>query len=376
MQFNPPSWLDRANAPWLAGGAGALLLLCIVLFALRRRRIRAQEAGQGPPDQARSVAGATPGTTAERFRSGLARTRSGFVSRLAAAFGVGGSDVDEELERILIESDVGPRSARELLEGLSRLPADRRNAEGIRAELRSRIAAMVAGPGESEDLPVRPWVTLVVGVNGVGKTTSIGKLAARHQALGRSVLLVAGDTFRAAAADQLAVWADRAGAQIVRQEQGTDPSSVVFDGMKAAVAREVDVVLIDTAGRLHTKVNLMEELRKLRRVIERVLPGAPHEVLLVLDATTGQNAISQAKTFAAAVEVSGVVLTKLDGSARGGVVVAIRRELGLPVRYVGLGESAGDLQPFDAEEFASALVGEEGSTEGQRHAEGGVGQAP
>ena len=220
---------------------------------------------------------------------------------------------------------------------------------------------MVAGPGESEDLPVRPWVTLVVGVNGVGKTTSIGKLAARHQALGRSVLLVAGDTFRAAAADQLAVWADRAGAQIVRQEQGTDPSSVVFDGMKAAVAREVDVVLIDTAGRLHTKVNLMEELRKLRRVI---------------DATTGQNAISQAKTFAAAVEVSGVVLTKLDGSARGGVVVAIRRELGLPVRYVGLGESAGDLQPFDAEEFASALVGEEGSTEGQLHAEGGVGQAP
>ena len=223
---------------------------------------------------------------------------------------------------------------------------------------------------------MRPWVTLVVGVNGVGKTTSIGKLAARHQALGRSVLLVAGDTFRAAAADQLAVWADRAGAQIVRQEQGTDPSSVVFDGMKAAVAREVDVVLIDTAGRLHTKVNLMEELRKLRRVIERVLPGAPHEVLLVLDATTGQNAISQAKTFAAAVEVSGVVLTKLDGSARGGVVVAIRRELGLPVRYVGLGESAGDLQPFDAEEFASALVGEEGSTEGQLHAEGGVGQAP
>jgi fused signal recognition particle receptor len=200
----------------------------------------------------------------------------------------------------------------------------------------------------------------MVGVNGVGKTTTIGKLAARYREMGRSVLLVAGDTFRAAAIDQLEIWADRTGAQIVKQESGTDPSAVVFDGIRAAVARGTDVVLIDTAGRLHTKVNLMEELKKVHRIIAREVPGAPHEVLLVVDATTGQNAVAQARTFQAAVAVTGVILTKLDGSAKGGVVVAIRHELGLPIRFVGLGETAQDLQPFDPDLFAESLfAGEE-----------------
>jgi fused signal recognition particle receptor len=241
------------------------------------------------------------------------------------------------------------------------LPADRRSPEAVRDALRREIGSLVAIDPAPAEPAVRPWVVLVVGVNGVGKTTTIGKLAARHRALGRKVLVVAGDTFRAAAIEQLSVWAERTGADVIKQAQGADPSSVVFDGMQAAIARGVDVVLIDTAGRLHTKVNLMEELRKVRRVIDRVLPGAPHEVLLVLDATTGQNAVSQARTFSEAVEVTGVVLTKLDGTARGGVVVAIRHELGLPVRWVGLGEAAEDLEPFDPEEFASALVSDAGS---------------
>ncbi|MDG1399324.1 MAG: signal recognition particle-docking protein FtsY, partial [Candidatus Binatia bacterium] len=201
-----------------------------------------------------------------------------------------------------------------------------------------------------------PWVQLVVGVNGVGKTTSIGKLAARHAAAGRKVLLVAGDTFRAAAADQLAVWAERTGAEIVRQDLGADPSSVAFDGMKAAEARNVDVVLVDTAGRLHTKVNLMEELRKVSRILGRVVPDAPHEVLLVLDATTGQNALAQARAFAEIVPITGVILTKLDGSARGGMTIAVRHELGAPVRYVGLGEGAEDLQNFVPEAFVDGLL--------------------
>jgi fused signal recognition particle receptor len=365
MTFELPAWIDRGHLPLLGAGAASVVALLLLLAFLVARRRRAAAAGV-TADREGGAAGAPSGeaeadgprTAAQRFRAGLARSRTRLAARLAAALGSGGPDLDDELLRVLVESDVGPRSAQEILAGLGRLPADRRDVASVRSELRERIEAMVRGPEEASEYPTRPWVILVVGVNGVGKTTSIGKLAARHGALGRSVLLVAGDTFRAAAADQLEVWAGRTGAGLVRQAEGADPSSVVFDGMKAAVARDVDVVLVDTAGRLHTKTNLMEELRKVRRTIDRVLPGAPHEVLLVLDATTGQNAVSQARTFAEAVDVTGVVLTKLDGSARGGVVVAIRRELGLPVRWVGLGERAEDLEPFDAGEFARALVGD------------------
>jgi fused signal recognition particle receptor len=195
-----------------------------------------------------------------------------------------------------------------------------------------------------------------VGVNGVGKTTTIGRLAARHRADGRRVMLVAADTFRAAASEQLAVWAERTGSEIVRQAAGADPSAVVFDGMKSAIARGIDVVLVDTAGRLHTRTNLMEELRKIRRIIGRELPEAPHETLLVVDATTGQNAVAQARVFTEALGVTGLVLTKLDGTARGGVAIAVRRELNAPITWIGVGEGVDDLRPFDASQFAAALL--------------------
>jgi fused signal recognition particle receptor len=202
-------------------------------------------------------------------------------------------------------------------------------------------------------------VVLVSGVNGVGKTTSIGKLAARFIAAGDRVLLVAADTFRAAAIDQLGVWAERVGADLVRHQSGADPAAVAFDGVKAAIARDVDVVIVDTAGRLHTRENLMEELRKVTRVIGKAIPGAPHEVWLVLDATTGQNAIHQAKVFSEALGVTGIVLTKLDGTAKGGAALAVRQELGVPIVWLGVGEGVEDVRPFSAGEFASALIGED-----------------
>ena len=226
--------------------------------------------------------------------------------------------------------------------------------ERLRGLLRESLQSILAAPPAAEP-GSRPWVILVTGINGVGKTTTVGKLAARYIAQGQPVLLVAADTFRAAAIEQLAVWAERTGADLVRHAQGADPSAVVFDGLKAALARKIDVVLIDTAGRLHTKTPLIEELAKVARVIGREVPGAPHETLLVVDATTGQNALSQAKVFQSATPLSGVVLTKLDGTARGGVLVAIRNELDLPIRYVGVGEAVDDLRPFDAREFAEAL---------------------
>jgi fused signal recognition particle receptor len=197
---------------------------------------------------------------------------------------------------------------------------------------------------------------MVVGVNGVGKTTSIGKLAARSVAEGNRALLVAADTFRAAAIEQLGVWADRTGTELVRQRQGSDPAAVVFDGMRAALGRNADVVIVDTAGRLHTKSNLMEELKKVRRVIAREIPGAPHETLLVVDATTGQNGLAQARAFVDALQVTGIVLTKLDGTAKGGIVIAIAAELGIPIRYVGVGERVDDLREFDAQQFVDALL--------------------
>ena len=202
---------------------------------------------------------------------------------------------------------------------------------------------------------MRPWVVLLLGVNGVGKTTTIGKLAAQYKAGGKKVLLVAGDTFRAAAVEQLEAWGRRAGVELIKHRAGSDPSAVVYDGMQAAKSRAIDVLLIDTAGRLHTKVHLVEELKKIRRVISREQPGAPHETLLVLDATTGQNGLQQAKVFKEATDIDGIVLTKLDGTAKGGVIISIQEELGVPVRYIGIGEDVDDLQPFEAERFVEAL---------------------
>jgi fused signal recognition particle receptor len=339
--------------------AWAVALLVALVGGALRARSRGEARAMAEPEAVPSATAPAAPSYRDRLRFGLTKSRSALAGRLGAALGRGSArDADiEALEEVLIEGDVGVRATQELLAALRRLPADRRNPEGMRSELRDAMRALLQDvPAAPERYPNHPWVILVVGVNGVGKTTTIGKLAARHRAAGRSVLLVAGDTFRAAAIDQLSVWAERAGAQIVRQNPGSDPSSVVFDGMTAAVARAVDVVLIDTAGRLHTKVNLMEELKKVRRVIDRVLPGAPHEVLLVVDATTGQNAVSQARTFGSAVDVTGVVLTKLDGSARGGVVIAISHELGLPVRYVGVGESVADLQPFEPDAYVEGLL--------------------
>jgi fused signal recognition particle receptor len=289
----------------------------------------------------------------------LAKTREAFRRRLDEVLGRGGDQerVLDELEEVLVAADVGINASTKIL---ARIRAGA-SAEGasLRVLLRRAIEESL-GNGHPIVPTARPWVILVAGVNGVGKTTSIGKLAHRFRSEGKKVLLVAADTFRAAAIDQLAVWAERVGVDVVRHQSGSDPAAVAFDGVKAAKARDVDVVLVDTAGRLHTKQNLVEELRKVARVVGRELPGAPHEVLLVLDATTGQNALAQARVFTEAIGVTGIVLSKLDGTAKGGAALAVREELGLPIRYVGVGEAIDDLRRFSPAEFAGALLGDEG----------------
>jgi fused signal recognition particle receptor len=335
----------------LVAAAGAVAAAAGAGLALRRRRARA---APDRPVTSEDAAGSRPG---ERMRLGVAATRRRLVAQLDAVLGRGSRPLDvvlDELEEVLVGADVGVATSAALLRPLrDRLPSDPPPA-AVRATLEQSLREMLAGPSPPEP-SCRPWVILVTGVNGVGKTTTIGKLAALHAAAGRRVLLVAADTFRAAAIDQLGVWAERTGADLVRHEPGADPSAVVFDGLKAAVARGADVAIVDTAGRLHTRSPLMEELRKVGRVIGREVPGGPHETLLVVDATTGQNAISQARTFQEAVPLTGVVLSKLDGTARGGVLVAIRHELGLPISYVGVGEGVDDLRVFDADEFVRAL---------------------
>jgi fused signal recognition particle receptor len=289
------------------------------------------------------------------IRAALSATRARLRERLDAAASGGGSL--DRVEEALIAADVGARTSATIV-GRVR---ERVGRSSDRAVVRAALGEAIRGVLPAAGVPVprvRPWVILVTGVNGVGKTTTIGKLAALHRREGRRVLVVAADTFRAAAIDQLGVWAKRTGADIVRHREGADPSAVVFDGMQAALARDLDVVLIDTAGRLHTRSPLMEELGKVRRTIERAVPGAPHEVLLVVDGTTGQNAMSQARAFAAAVGLTAVVVTKLDGTAKGGVLVALGQELDLPVQYVGIGEGIEDLRPFDPDEFVAGLIGD------------------
>jgi fused signal recognition particle receptor len=304
-----------------------------------------------PPVEEAEIEVPAPVSLLEKMRTGLAKTQSALVGRVDALLG-GRQKIDEELfedlEEILITADFGME--KRVGKGEASDPGALR--EILREEIRARLQ-LEAGPLEVSGKS--PFVLMVVGVNGVGKTTTIGKLAHQFSQQGKKVVLGAGDTFRAAAAEQLTVWGERAGVEVIRHAEGADPAAVAFDAAKAAVARKADILILDTAGRLHTKVNLMEELKKIRRVLGREIPGAPHETMLVLDATTGQNALVQARLFREAVEVSGIALTKLDGTAKGGIVVAIGAELGLPVRFVGIGERIEDLRPFDPDLFVEAL---------------------
>ena len=267
-------------------------------------------------------------------------------------------DFYEELEEALILADIGAATAADTVAQLRKQVSQKLlgRADEVKDALRDILAEKLDVGDPSMDLSTQPSVVLIIGVNGVGKTTSIGKLAARYKSEGKKVLLCAGDTFRAAAADQLEIWADRAGVDIVRQHEGADPGAVLFDALQAAKARNVDVVLCDTAGRLHNKQNLMNELAKLRKIIDREVPDAAKETLLVLDATTGQNGLIQARQFKEPAGLTGIILTKLDGTAKGGIVVAIAQELQVPVKFVGVGEGIGDLRPFDAREFTRELL--------------------
>jgi fused signal recognition particle receptor len=326
----------------------------------------AAEARRREDEEKRRRAEAEAGKT---LAAGLEKTRGGFMARLNALF-AGGRTVDDavlaDLEEVLFTADIGVRTATSLLE-TAREKVRRKELSDparLKAALRDEIGRILSldgkldGHGPAGPESARPWVIMVVGVNGSGKTTTVGKLAAKLQAAGRKVLLGAGDTFRAAAGEQLEIWAERVGAPIVRGKEGADPASVCFEAAQRGAAEGADVVICDTAGRLHTKTPLMEELKKVKRVLAKAAPGAPHEVLLVLDATNGQNAIAQARQFHEALGVTGIALTKLDGTAKGGVVIGICDELGIPVRYVGVGETVADLKPFSPAEFVQALFEE------------------
>ena len=298
----------------------------------------------------------------KKFNFGLKKTReqmSGAIDSVLEASAAIDDDLFEELEEILIMGDVGVTTAQHIIDELrDRVKKrDLKKPDKLRRVIREVVADMLSGK-EGMELDTIPSVILVIGVNGVGKTTTIGKMAAYYKAQGKKVILAAADTFRAAAIEQLEIWADRAGVEIVKHREGADPAAVIFDTIAAGKARDADLIICDTAGRLHNKKNLMEELAKIYRVIDRELPYSDREVLLVLDATTGQNAVNQAREFMNAAEITGIVLTKLDGTARGGVVLSIMDDLKIPVKFVGVGEQVDDLQPFDAEAFAQGLLEE------------------
>lgn len=317
-----------------------------------------------PPAEAAEAAATDDPEAAAAYKAGLEKTRGGFVAKISKLFGKKQIDADtlDSLEEALYTADIGPRAAerifRDVKSGLSRTALE--SPAQIWNQIRKTSKEILTIDAKPVDLGAhKPFVLLVLGVNGVGKTTTIGKLAARWQRDGHKVLLAAGDTFRAAATEQLEAWSDRAGVSIVKGKPNGDPSSVIFDAIKKAIDENYDVVICDTAGRLHSNSGLMDELKKLRRVCDKALPGAPHETWMVLDATTGQNAISQAKTFKTDMEISGIVLTKLDGSAKGGVVLGICDELNVPVRFIGIGETIDALRPFEPAAFVEALYPEE-----------------
>lgn len=302
-------------------------------------------------------------TVTEKFKTGLEKTRDSFVGKmneLVSRYRKVDEDFFEELEELLISADVGVTTVMDLIEVLKdevRLQ-NIKDTKDIQPVISEKLAELLQKEEEDASLNLQAdsmTVILFVGVNGVGKTTTIGKMAHKFKEEGKSVLLAAGDTFRAGAIEQLEVWGERVGVDVIKQQAGSDPAAVMYDAIQAAKSRQADFLLCDTAGRLQNKVNLMKELEKVKKVIEREVPGAPHEVLLVLDATTGQNAMSQAKTFGQSTDVTGIVLTKLDGTAKGGIVLAIRHELDIPVKFVGLGEKMDDLQQFDAEQFVYGL---------------------
>ncbi len=296
----------------------------------------------------------------DKLKSGLKKTRDGFVSKMdamLAAFGKVDEDLFEELEAVLISADFGLETTEFLMNALRKRVKEGRliDPADVRGALQEEIAEVLRQGEQGLDFDRVPVLISVIGVNGVGKTTSIGKMASLYKSAGHTVLLAAGDTFRAAAIDQLGVWADRCGVDMIRQSEGADPAAVLFDACRAAKARGVEVLICDTAGRLHNKKNLMDELAKMNRVAEREMEGVRRETFLVLDATTGQNAVNQARAFSEVASITGIILTKLDGSSKGGIVVSICKELGIPVRLIGVGEGIADMQPFSPEEFAKAL---------------------
>jgi fused signal recognition particle receptor len=297
----------------------------------------------------------------QRLKEGLAKTRQGWISRIDGLT-AGKKKIDEtlleELEEILITSDIGAKTSQLLIRDVTAKVGRKEleDADHLKANLQEQIFQILTPQEKTLDVTrARPFVIMVVGVNGTGKTTTISKMAQKFKAQGKSVLLAAADTFRAAAIEQLEIWGQRVGCEVIKHQPGSDPAAVVFDALQAGRSRGCDVLLVDTAGRLHTKVNLMEELKKIKRVMAREIPGAPHEVLLVLDATTGQNALSQARMFHQALEVTGIALTKLDGTAKGGILIGISNELKIPLRYIGIGEKADDLREFSARDFVDAL---------------------
>ncbi|MBQ8371894.1 MAG: signal recognition particle-docking protein FtsY [Clostridia bacterium] len=299
----------------------------------------------------------------EKLKQGLFKTKNAIMGKLDdffKKFVKVDEELFEELEELLVSADIGYLATEEILDELRDIVKDKRIKDGeeVKRELLLILRRMI-GEHEPLRLDTKPSVILVIGVNGVGKTTSIGKIANELKREGKRVVVAAADTFRAAAAEQLAVWCDRAGVDLIRQDAGADPASVVFDAINAVKSRKADVLIIDTAGRLHNKKNLMDELAKIDRVIGRELAGCSKETLLVLDATTGQNAVQQAKEFKGASNITGLVLTKLDGTAKGGIIISIKQELGMPVKFIGVGEKIDDMKPFDAEEFAKALFEKE-----------------
>ena len=296
----------------------------------------------------------------DKLKAGLSKTRKNFTDRIQELVSFStkiDEDFLEELEMILISADVGVKTTEKLINAVRQAVKKNeiKGTEEVMPFLKKYLSEMLADSGQRTRLGAKPTVILVVGVNGVGKTTTIGKLANYFTLFNYKVILAAGDTFRAAASEQLQIWGERAKCDVIRHAEGADPAAVVFDAVKAAIARKADILFIDTAGRLHNKTNLMNELEKIHRIIQREIPEAPHETFLVLDATTGQNAINQAKVFMETANVTGVVLTKLDGTAKGGVVIAIKEELGLPVKWIGVGEGIMDFRPFEPDKFVEAL---------------------